>query len=60
MVSVVSVHPDGNTDVAHATDEYRELLADDTTFGSATIEHLLAAKVLAPKTTAALRRRYLL
>ena len=56
----VVVHPDGNTDVAHATDEYRELLADDTTFASATIEHLLAAKVLAPKTTAALRRRYLL
>ncbi len=56
----VVVHPDANTDVARAADEYRELLAYDTTFASATIEHLLAAKVLAPKTTAALRRRYLL
>ena len=56
----VVVHPDGNTDVAHATDEYRELLADNASLASATIEHLLAAKVLAPKTTAALRRRYLL
>ena len=55
----VVVHPEGNTDVAHANDEYRELLADDATFASATIEDLLAAKVLAPKTAAALRRRYL-
>jgi len=55
----VVVHPAGNTAVTHATDEYRELLADDTTFASATVEDLLSAKVLAPKTTAALRRRYL-
>jgi len=55
----VVVHPEGNTDVAHAVDDYRELLADDATFASATVENLLAAKVLAPKTTAALRRRYL-
>ena len=56
----VVVHPEGNTDVAHGTDEYREVLADDATFASATIEDLLDAKALAPKTTAWLRRRYLL
>ena len=55
----VVVHAEGNTDVAHANDEYRTLLADDATFTSATIEDLLSAKVLAPKTAAALRRRYL-
>ena len=55
----VVVHPEGNTDIAHATDQYRTLLADDATFTSATIEELLSAKVLAPKTTSALRRRYL-
>jgi hypothetical protein len=55
----VVVHPAGNTDVARAHDEYRELLADDTTFTSATIEELLAVKALPPRTTAALRRRYL-
>ena len=55
----VVVHPEGNTDIDGATDEYRKLLADDTAFTSATIESLLAAKVLAPKTAAALRRRYL-
>jgi hypothetical protein len=55
----VVVHPKGNTDIAHANDDYRKLLADDATFRSATIEGLLSAKVLAPKTAAALRRRYL-
>lgn len=55
----VVVHPEGNTDVAHANGEYRKLLADDATFTSASIEDLLSAKVLAPKTGAALRRRYL-
>jgi hypothetical protein len=53
------VHPEANTDVAHPTTSYRKLLADDATFTSATIEGLLAAKALAPKTIAALRRRYL-
>lgn len=55
----VVVHPEGNTDIAQANDQYRGLLADDATFTSATIEDLLSAKVLAPKTGAALRRRYL-
>ena len=52
-------NPEGNTDIAHANDENRILLADDATFASATIEDLLSAKVLAPRTGAALRRRYL-
>jgi hypothetical protein len=55
----VVVHPEGNTDAAHANDEYRTLLADDATFASTTIEGLLSSKALAPKTVAALRRRYL-
>ncbi len=55
----VVVHAEDNRDVAGAIDEYRTVLTDDATFASATIEDLLAAKVLAPKTTAALRRRYL-
>jgi hypothetical protein len=55
----VVVHPAGNTDIAHASDEYRSLLADDATVTSTTIEDLLSAKVLAPRIGAALRRRYL-
>lgn len=55
----IVVHPGANTNVASAIDDYRQVLADDATFTSATIEKLLDAKVLAPKTGAALRRRYL-
>jgi hypothetical protein len=55
----VVVHPEANTDVADADAEYRTLLSDDATFTTATIEDLLSAKVLAPRTAAALRRRYL-
>jgi hypothetical protein len=55
----IVLHPEANTDIAHANDEYRKLLTDDATFTSATIEDLLAAKALAPRTAAALRRRYL-
>lgn len=54
----IVLHPEANTDIAHANDEYRKLLTDDATFTSATIEDLLAAKALAPQTAAALRRRY--
>ncbi len=56
----VVVHARANTNVNSATDEYRELLVDHTTFTSATIEDLLEAKALPPKTVAALRRRYAL
>ena len=55
----VVVHPEGNLDTVRCTDEYRQLLADDATFGSMTMEDLLAAKVLTQRTTAALRRRYI-
>ncbi len=55
----VVVHPRANTSVSSAVAEYHQLLADDTTFTSTTIEDLLAVKALAPKTVAALRRRYL-
>ena len=56
----VVVHPNGNSDTAQVVGEYRTMLADDTTFDSATIEELLSSKVLAPKTAARLRSRYLL
>ena len=55
----VIVHPQANTNVASAVDKYCEALADDGTFTSAPIEELLAVKALAPRTGAALRRRYL-
>ena len=55
----IVLHPEANTDIAHANDDYRKLLTDDATFTSATIEDLLAAKALAPRTAAALRRRFL-
>jgi hypothetical protein len=54
----VAVHPEGNLDTVRWTDEYRQLLADDATFGSMTMEDLFGAKVLTQRTTAALRRRY--
>lgn len=56
---LVVVYPNGNTDFADACERYRELLVDDTTFGSATVEQLLDADVLPAQTTAALRERYL-
>lgn len=55
----VVVHPEANTDIAHATDEYRRLLTDDATFGATTTEELLAASELRRTTVAGLRRRYL-
>jgi hypothetical protein len=55
----VVVHPAGNSDIAGACARYRELLADQSTFSSMTIEELLDANELPAQTTAALRRRYL-
>jgi hypothetical protein len=55
----VVVHPAGNSDIADACERYRELLADDSTFSSVTIEELLDADVLPSRTTAALRKRYI-
>lgn len=56
---LVVVHPAGNSDFANACERYRDLLVDDSTFGSATVEQLLDAGVLPVQTTAALRDRYL-
>jgi hypothetical protein len=55
----VVVHPAGNTDVAEASERYRALLADQSTFDAVTIEGLLESGVLRTKTAYALRRRYL-
>ena len=55
----VVVHPAGNSDVADAVGRYRDLLVDESTFSSVTIEELLGADVLRAKTTSALRDRYL-
>ena len=53
----VVVHPAGNPDLADGCSRYRELLADDSTFDSTTLEDLLGARVLPAAT--ALRERYL-
>jgi hypothetical protein len=55
----VVVHPAGNSDVADAVGRYRDLLVDESTFSSVTIEELLEADILPAKTTSALRDRYL-
>jgi hypothetical protein len=54
----VVAHPAGNSDFADACARYRDLLADQSTFSSVTIEELLDANVLPAQTTAALRERY--
>ena len=56
---LVVVHPAGNTDYADACARYRDLLVDQSTFSSVTVEELLDANVLLAQTTAALRDRYL-
>jgi hypothetical protein len=55
----VVLHPAGNPDITRAVDRYKQLLADRSTFSSMTIEDLLEAKALPPRTTAALRKRYI-
>ena len=54
----VVVHPAGNTDYADATGRYRELLADDSTFATMTLEELLGSDALRRKTVKLLRERY--
>jgi hypothetical protein len=56
----VVIHPAGNSDVADACARYRDLLVDESTFSSMTLEELLDANVLPATTTAAVRERYLL
>ena len=55
----VVVHPEANGDVAGMCARYRDLLADDSTFATMTLEELLGAGALPRKTTVALRERYL-
>ena len=55
----VVVHPARNSRVADGCARYRDLLADQSTFSSMTLEELLDADVLPPRTAAALRERYL-
>jgi hypothetical protein len=54
----VVVHPVGNSDIADACERYRELLVDDSTFSSMTVEELLDAGALPARTVASLRARY--
>ena len=55
----VVVHPAGNSDFSDACTRYRDLLVDDSTFSSMTIEELLDSGALPAPTTTALRERYL-
>jgi hypothetical protein len=57
---LVVVHPAGNLVFAEACARYRDLLVDQSTFSSMTVEELLDADVLPPQTAAALRARYIL
>ena len=57
---LVVVHPAGNAAMADLCARYRELLVDDASFTSTTIEELLAAGALPPATTSALRDRYVI
>ncbi len=54
----VLVHPAGNVDVAGQCARYRELLVDDATFATMTVEELLDGGALVPPAVAALRERY--
>ena len=56
----VVVHPAGNSDFADACARYRDLLVDQSTFSSMTVEELLDADVLPAQTAAALRKRYMM
>jgi hypothetical protein len=55
----VVVYPAANSDAADQCARYRDLLVGRATFSSMTIEQLLEAKALPPRTSGALRRRYL-
>src|SRR4029079_19277593 len=53
------VHPAGNVDFADACARYRDLLIDDSTFASITLEEILASGALSRSTTSAVRGRYI-
>lgn len=54
----VVVHPAGNTDVVDACARYRTMLADEATFATMTLEHVLDSGTLPRRTVKALRNRY--
>jgi hypothetical protein len=53
------IYPSGNVDMADADARYRDLLADDSTFASMTLENMIAANVFPSATASAIRKRYL-
>jgi hypothetical protein len=55
----VVVHPAGNSDYVKACARYRDLLADESTFSSVTVEGLLDAGALPATTVAPFRERYI-
>jgi hypothetical protein len=55
----VLVHPAGNVDMADRAARYRNLLADDTTFLSTTLEEALETGALPAASVRSLRERYL-
>jgi hypothetical protein len=55
----VIVHPAGNVDMADLAARYRDLLVDDSTFRSTTLEDVLATGALPSTSVRALRERYL-
>jgi hypothetical protein len=55
----VVLHPADSPDFIDGTRRYRDLLVDDSTFATMTIEGLLESGVLPKRSTAALRRRYI-
>jgi hypothetical protein len=55
----VVIHPAGNSDFGDGCTRYRDLLVDDSTYSSMTVEKLLDADVLPPDTAGAVRDRYL-
>jgi hypothetical protein len=56
----VLVHPAANVDIAGQCARYRELLADDATFSTMTLEDVLESGALPAAAAAALRERYVL
>jgi hypothetical protein len=54
----VLLHPAGNVDMADLAQRYRDLLADDTTFLSTTLEDVLDGGSLPAASVDALRERY--
>jgi hypothetical protein len=55
----VVVHPAGNKDFVDAVARYRTLLCDESTFSSVTVEELLDADGLPPRTARSVRNRYI-